>query len=411
MTQKTALKIMLSGANVFLTGAPGAGKTYVLNDFIETARDEGKHVAVTASTGIAASHIGGTTIHSWSGTGIKEMISKEDLQGYAANKRLRKRYNKADILVIDEVSMLHGTRLDMVNIIAKKLRGNKQPFGGLQVILVGDLFQLPPVSRDTPKFDFAYKSYAWENLHLKICYLTEQHRQEGNDSLLGILEAMRQGNLTDSHKATLSARLKAHADPKMVTRLYSHNIDVDTINQEHLDAIKSKPHFYNMVVDGNDYLVQTLKKNVLAPEKLELKVGAEVMFVANNFSEGFVNGTRGTVKKFTKAGDPVIKLKTGRSLVVEPHTWSIKEDERVLASVEQMPLRLAWAITIHKSQGMSLDSAEVDLSKAFQPAMGYVALSRIRSLDGLYLQGINEMALMMHEDIYELDVQLREAST
>ena len=410
MTQKTALEIMLSGANVFLTGAPGAGKTFVLNDFIQAARDDGKKVAVTASTGIAASHIGGTTIHSWSGTGIRETISKEDLQMYANNTRLRKRYNKADILVIDEVSMLHGARLDMVNVIAKQLRGNHAPFGGLQVILVGDLFQLPPVSRNTDTFDFAYKSYAWENLHLDICYLTEQHRQGGDDALLGILEAMRQGNLTPEHKLALSARLKAHADPKTITRLYSHNIDVDTINKDHLDAIKSKPQLYSMVVDGNDYLVQTLKKNVLAPEKLELKVGAEVMFVANNFEDRVFNGSRGTVKKFTKAGDPVVKLKTGRSLVVEPHTWSIKEDERVLASVEQVPLRLAWAITIHKSQGMSLDAAEIDLSKAFQPAMGYVALSRVRSLNGLYLQGINEMALMMHEDIYELDARLREAS-
>lgn len=410
MTQATALEIMLSGANVFLTGEPGAGKTYVLTQFIEQARDEGKRVAVTASTGLAASHIGGTTIHSWSGTGIAEMISKEDLQRYSNNKRLVKRYNKADILVIDEVSMLHGHRLDMVNLIAKKLRGSEQPFGGMQVILVGDLFQLPPVNRDSRKYDFVHTSYAWEQLDLKICYLTEQHRQAGEDALLGILQGMRTGKLTEQHKTMLSGRLKAHADPKTVTRLYSHNVDVDAINQRHLDELPAKSRWYSMVVDGNEYMVDTLKRNVLAPEQLELKTGAEVMFVANNFEKHFVNGTRGRIKKFAKDGDPIVKTQDGRTIKVEAHTWSIKEDDRVLASVEQIPLRLAWAITIHKSQGMSLDAAEIDLSKAFQPAMGYVAISRVRSLDGLYLQGINEMALMMHDDIYELDGQLRAAS-
>lgn len=409
MTQKEALKIMKSGENVFLTGEPGAGKTYVLNEFIKWCRAEDKKVAVTASTGIAASHIGGRTIHSWSGTGISEQITKDDLRRYENNNRLRKSYNKARVLVIDEVSMLHGHRLDMVNLIAKTLRGSKQPFGGLQVILVGDLFQLPPVNRNSNEFDFAHKSHSWDELDLKICYLTEQHRQAGDDRLLPILRAMRQGNLQPAQSKVLVGRLDRTA-PDNITKLYSHNVDVDEINQQHLDALDGKIKTYNMIVDGDQYLRETLKKNILAPERLELKVGAEVMFVANNFDDGFFNGSRGVVNKFTKSGNPVVKMKSGRRITVERHTWSIKEDDRVLASVEQMPLRLAWAITIHKSQGMSLEAAEVDLGKAFTPGMGYVALSRVESLDGLYLRGMNSMALTMHEEIYQFDIKLREAS-
>src|SRR5665213_4563150 len=161
MRQTQALQVMMSGESVFLTGAPGAGKTYVLNDFVRRAAKSGKTVAVTASTGIAATHIGGSTIHSWSGLGIRDKLEVRDRRALAANPKLVKRYNATDILVIDEISMLHGQRLDMVNELAKILRGNEQPFGGMQIVLVGDLFQLPPVSRDTSDLDFAHLSPAW----------------------------------------------------------------------------------------------------------------------------------------------------------------------------------------------------------------------------------------------------------
>ena len=401
---------MLEGNSVFLTGAPGAGKTYVLNEFIRRATRAGKNVATTASTGIAATHIGGTTIHSWSGLGIKDVLTDWDRERLQANERLFKRYNAADVLVIDEVSMLHGHRLGMVNEVAKLLRGNNEPFGGLQVILVGDLFQLPPIERGGGVPDFAHLSSAWEELNPKICYLSEQHRQDSGDGLLDLLNAMRRGDVNELHEAALQERLKEQRPGDLVvTRLYSHNMDVDSINQRHLHDIAQDGKVYQMQTSGQAAKIETLVKSVLAPETLELKIGAEVMFVANNFPAGFVNGTRGRVADFVD-GLPLVALPNHREIKVERHSWKLEEDGKTRAEVAQLPLRLAWAITIHKSQGMSLDAAEIDLSRSFTPGMGYVALSRVRSMDGVYLNGINQMALTMHPLIFAFDGDLRAAS-
>ncbi len=409
MRQKQALAVMTSGANVFLTGAPGAGKTYVLNQFVKRAIRSGKRVAVTASTGIAASHLNGTTIHSWSGLGIIDQLLPDDLKRLGGSDRLIKRYNSIDILVIDEISMLHGARLDMINQLAKVLRANDKPYGGLQVILVGDLFQLPPVSRGINGFDFAHLSQAWSELGLDVCYITEQHRQQNADGLLELLEAMRDGSFDTMHHELLQERIGRAIEGRAITRLYSHNVDVEMINQKHLAAINDQEYSYEMQTKGAQAKIEQLAKGLLAPPVLTLKVGAEVMFVANNFGEGFVNGSRGMVVEFENK-TPRVRLTNGRVIDVVSHTWSLTEDGRVRAEISQLPLRLAWAITIHKSQGMSLDAAEIDLSRAFTPGMGYVALSRVRSLDGLYLQGFNNTALQMHPQIFELDRELRKAS-
>lgn len=406
MRQAQALRVLLEGANVFLTGPPGAGKTYVLNEFVRRARRQNKTVAVTASTGIAATHLNGTTIHSWSGLGIRDQLNPHDIDWLRNNDKLRKRYNATDILVIDEISMLHGARLDMVNQACKILRDNESAFGGLQVVLVGDLFQLPPVSPGRDVFDFAHLSQAWHELQPDICYLTEQHRQS-EDGLLELLTALRTGDFDEAHYELLLSRKTDAPDDLVVTRLYTHNADVDSINSRHLKALQVSSRTYTMATKGAAAKIEQLAKSVLAPAELQLKVGAEVMFVANNFGEGFVNGSRGQVIDF-KGHWPVVKLIDSRKLiVVEPHTWSLTEDGRVRAEVSQLPLRLAWAITIHKSQGMSLDAAEIDLSQAFTPGMGYVALSRLRSLDGVFLKGLNQTALMLHPDIYEFDRALK----
>ncbi|MEI6756010.1 MAG: AAA family ATPase, partial [bacterium] len=269
MRQRQALQVMLSGNNTFLTGAPGAGKTYVLNDFINRSLRLGKRIAVTASTGIAASHIGGTTIHSWSGLGILDFLSEEDKKRLGASEKLIKRYNGVDILVIDEVSMLHGARLDMISTVAKMLRKSDKPFGGLQVILVGDLFQLPPVSRGVQKFDFIHHAEAWQELDLKICYITEQHRQTADDQLLKFLELMRFSELNEINGEIVTSRVGLKPkDGQVITRLYSHNIDVESINKQHLDAIPTAPKTFQMQTKGSSAKVEQLTKGLLANEVL-----------------------------------------------------------------------------------------------------------------------------------------------
>ena len=409
MKQLQALAVMKRGDSVFLTGAAGSGKTFILNDFIRWAKKQKKQVAVTASTGIAATHLNGTTIHSWSGLGIREALSPQDMAWLKNNARLQKRYNSTEVLIIDEVSMLHGARLDMVNMACKALRGNDEPFGGLQVILTGDLFQLPPVNRQGGDDDFAHQSMAWRELQPRICYLQEQHRQSG-DTLLSLLTAMREDDVNEYHQDALQERLgMLPPEGEVVTRLYAHNIDVDKINSQHLQALPGETRAYQMNTSGRAQYTEALVKSVLAPENLELKVGAEVMFVANNFAEGYANGTRGKVVAFAN-GTPIVQLKNGKEIAVTAHDWMREEDGKERARVSQLPLRLAWAITIHKSQGMSLDSALVDLGRTFTYGMGYVALSRVRSLAGLYIQGINRMALQLHPDIFEFDRVLRAQS-
>ncbi|MGI9027635.1 MAG: AAA family ATPase [Candidatus Saccharimonadales bacterium] len=411
MRQDQALHIMLSGKSVFLTGPAGSGKTYVLNKLIRQLKKQGSEVAVTASTGIAATHLGGTTIHSWSGLGIREEVTNTDKVWLADNARLRKRYNMTDVLIIDEASMLHGKRLDMINEVAKLLRDSPEPFGGMQVILTGDLFQLPPINRGREPDDFVHASRAWQELDPAICYLTSQHRQN-DGALLGLLNALRTDTFDEFHAETLQERVGMKPDESEVvlTRLYTHNVNVDTINDQQLAALPGEVEVYEMDTTGRKQSVEQLQKSVLAPERLELKIGAEVMFVANNFAAGFANGTRGQVIDFD--GDwPRVRLQANNKIItVEPHSWRYEEDGRERGSVSQLPLRLAWAITIHKSQGMSLDSALIDLSRAFTYGMGYVALSRVRSIDGLYLSGINDMALRLHPQIFAFDAHLRTAS-
>lgn len=412
MRQAQALQVMMSGASVFVTGAPGSGKTYLLHQFIHRARQAGKNVAVTASTGIAATHVNGTTIHSWSGLGIRDSLSQYDIEKIKNNSKLIKRYNATDVLIIDEVSMLHGARLDMLSLLAQTVRKNNAPFGGIQVVLVGDLFQLPPVTRGTRDMaDFVHLSSAWDALNPHICYLTEQHRVNEGDTLLDLLEAMRRGDVNELHEQAIRERLMQPTPiGTVITKLYSHNVDVDSINQHHLALLKSPTHRYEMQTKGSAAIREQLIKGVLAPEILELKIGAEVMFVANNFASGFVNGTRGTVIGFTGDDRPVVVVAGGKEIIVEPHSWRIDDDGATRAEVTQLPIRLAWAITIHKSQGMSLDAAEIDLSRSFTPGMGYVALSRVRRMDGVYLRGINHMALQLHPLIFDFDTELRQMS-
>lgn len=412
MKQTLALAIMAAGHNVFLTGPAGSGKTFVLNQFIKLKKHEGKHVSVTATTGLAASHLGGSTIHAWSGIGVRDEIGVHFVDNLSKSRR--EIIEKTDVLIIDEISMMHDFRFDMIDQIARLIRRQPdKPFGGIQVIMSGDFFQLPPVNRaDSIEGKFVVFSNAWAELDPAICYLEEQHRQNDDDALSGILDAMRARDIRRSHaEALLNRADMSPPEGSIYTELHTVNVDVDTENQAKLEQLAGDEMIYGQTTTGSQNYVESLGRSVLAPAELRLKRGALVMAVKNSLDRKYVNGSLGTVVDFDPATDyPIVEFTNGKEVTMQPDTWELRDGDKKRASITQIPLRLAWAITIHKSQGMTLDAAVIDLRKAFVPGMGYVALSRVRSLDSLYLKGINRTALEISETAHDIDDQLRTKS-
>lgn len=456
MRQSSALDILKTGQNVFLTGSAGSGKTYTLNQYIDYLRARRVPVAVTASTGIAATHMNGTTIHSWSGIGIKDELSDRDLANLSRKQFLADRLKDTAVLIIDEISMLHAKQLNLVSQVLKYVRKNDKAFGGIQVVVAGDFFQLPPIGNkgETNREKFAFMSEAWLDAKFHICYLSEQHRQvseaaNGGLDLDDILNQIRRQEVTFEAIAALEATFDQNVDIKR-TRLYTHNLNVNKINDKELAALDGEMMRFEATSAGDSKLVETLKKTVRTQDDLVLKVGAKVMFIKNNSELGVSNGTMGELigfaavkiddskdtsddliedntknaesatdksvkdkgQKTTKDKDsdkkppkdkkpttqkmPVVRLNSGREVIAEPEEWIIEDETGdVLASYLQVPLCLAWAITIHKSQGMTLEAAEIDLSRTFELGQGYVALSRLKSLAGLQLLGMNDMSLQL----------------
>ena len=410
MTQKEAFDILKLGYNVYLTGSAGSGKTFLLNKYIEYLEKNGIGIGITASTGIAATHINGLTIHSWSGIGIKNKLEENDINNLLLKPYLQQRFFETQVLVIDEVSMLQASRLDMVNQICKVFKNNSAPFGGMQVVICGDFFQLPPVNKNGEDNSFVDKSDAWREMDVKVCYLEGQFRQK-DEKFLKLLNEIRENNVSvDSLRLLMSRLHKSLGGDIPPVKLYTHNADVDAINNFELSKIKEKQYEFEMASWGEQTLVDNLKKGCLAPGKLILKKGAVVMFVKNNFNQGYVNGTLGKITGFDEEGFPVVKTASGFKTVAKPASWKIEENDVLKAEISQVPLRLAWVITVHKSQGMSLDLAEINLSKSFAFGMGYVALSRVRSLSSMKLMGINKMALQMDETVLESDQTLKNLS-
>lgn len=406
MNQADALKMLAMGKNVFLTGSPGSGKTYVLTEYIAWLRKKGIEPAVTASTGIAATHIGGQTIHSWAGIGIKDRLTQYDLDQISQTERLVKRFRKTNVLIIDEVSMISGETLRMINSAIQAGLQSHEPFGGMQVVLCGDFFQLPPIEKKG-RAVFSFQSPVWSELNLHTCYLEGQYRQ--NDSRLeSILHAIRTGTVSTKDIALLKKRVRTKV-PKGVPYLYTHNVDVDALNNKKLSLLTTPAFVFRMETKGRKKQVEVLQRGLLTPEVLTLKKGAEVMFVKNHPQGKYMNGTLGKVSNF-QYGLPLIKINNGNTILAERETWTMEENGKALAEVSQIPLRLAWAITIHKSQGMTLDGAHIDLTKSFVHGQGYVALSRVRSMDKLSLAGVNDVAYSRNKDVAHADSLFRRSS-
>lgn len=436
MIQDEVFDILTMGYNVFLTGAAGSGKTFLVNRFIRHCHEHGIGVAVTASTGIAATHIGGMTVHSWSGMGIRDNLTQEDLEYILAREYLMKRFAKTSVLIIDEISMLSGGFLESLDTLLQRARVNPEPFGWMQILLVGDFFQLPPVSRDS-YVEYAFEHSAWRTFKLAHCVLSTQFRQKTEtnisrhpelannpdsqkprffvrqndgtqDPLLAILNEIRSWQVSHRSRELLESRY-VPVETEDHTELFTRNVSVDAYNTDKLNKLPGDIFVFEMQSKWAEKLVEALKKWCLAPETLVLKIGARVMFVKNNFEAGYVNGSIGHIIG-RKEWLPVVELEDGTIIVADYAGWVVEEGGKPKAEIAQIPLRLAWAITVHKSQGMTLDSAVMDLSDAFVPGQGYVALSRVRSLKWLTLRGCNETALLIDPRVIEYDRVLRATS-
>jgi hypothetical protein len=381
------LDLAQAGENTFLTGPAGSGKSYLVRDFLKRYPD----THVTASTGVAALNVGGMTVHRWSGMLLGPAKGQDFGKFYAqlardAKPNVRAAFNRVrgcKRLVIDEISMLSGRAFDYLDFHCRKIRGDKRPFGGIQVIGTGDFLQLPPVRiNPTHAYDWAFDTPAWIEANFQTVELRRIMRQD-EPELVPALGKFRRGEIDAATEKLLRPRISLfpHRD---ITRLFTHNSMVDRWNDFCLGELPGPESVREAETWGPQSQIDFLEKNLLTPKVLRVKPGAKVMFTVNRPDNGFVNGQTGEVVSigFTS----VVVHTQGKELEVSPYRWRFDSNDPGTAWFEQLPLRLANALTIHKAQGLTLDSAFVDVRAAREPGQAYVALSRIRTLAGLHLK-------------------------
>ncbi len=394
-----------TNTSFFLTGRAGTGKTTFLHNI---QRMVNKQFIVVAPTGIAALVAGGTTIHSM--FHLKTSFLEPGSRGDNFRRDQYDTIRSCDTIIIDEVSMARCDLIDAIDATLRYLTGSRRPFGGKQIIFSGDIFQLPPVLRSGPETEamrayygdcapFFFNAKVFEQMQLPTIEFVKVYRQE-NPLFVNILNNIREGVCDHTDLEELNARCVApDRSGEPIIELTPYKTNADRINSDRLDTLAGQARVFEAELDGQFETKQekgTLKDDQLpAPIKLTLKKGAQVMFTRNDMGRRWVNGTIGTVVGFTDDG--LIQVSVGDKVYdVEPIVWESYEykynkDEKKLTrditgTFTQFPLKLAWAITIHKSQGLTFDKMRLDLSRgAFAPGQLYVALSRVRSLEGLYL--------------------------
>jgi ATP-dependent DNA helicase PIF1 len=405
--QKTALARINEGRNVFVTGSAGTGKSSVTVEAIRRRLGD-RSLKVCATTGVAAlnlrdklqamfgEHVDTSTLYRWAGIGIgpKADQSFNDYLCYMQTrghswKGCVARIRATNTLVLDEVSMLPGRILEFVDYVTRSIRQDMRPFGGIQVIAVGDFLQLPPVSK-TGHYDWAFSHPVWDELGFSNITLRQVHRQTDPD-FISILNQFREGTVTKAGAEILKKRV-AIFPKSTILRLFTHNAQVDKWNSYQLGALDGEEILLTAEGDGPSDEVAWLQKNLVTPTELRIKRNARVMVTAN-LSAGMgsdeliaANGDMGSVTQW-RGGYVSVRLDNGREIDIEPHSWEFDPTTGMeTGKFTQYPLRLAWACTIHKSQGLTLDSALIDIRAAREPGQAYVAVSRVKSLDGLHLK-------------------------
>jgi ATP-dependent exoDNAse (exonuclease V) alpha subunit len=387
-SQQHALQKLQSSGNVFLTGVAGSGKSFLVSHYLKTLKDP-QRTPVLASTGAAALLVGGRTFHSFFGLGILEGGIAATVERAARNQRLCKRLNTTDAVVIDEISMIAGTVLRAAEAVARKARGGTRPWGGLRVIAVGDFAQLPPVSlHRAPELgrDWAFLDEIWAQSEFEAVVLPETLRTTEPD-LLHALNGVRLGRLDPRTVRFLNERSRRPPDGFDGTRLFGRRAETERFNLEKLEGLPSPVHSFYTIYTGKEKQLEDLKKNAPIPEVIKLKEGALVMLRQNDVEGRWVNGSVGMITKILPEYLK-IELANGREIEVEKTTFTMLDAEgQPVASATNFPVNLAYAMTVHKAQGATLDQMQVDLKGLWEPGQAYVALSRARRSAELYIEG------------------------
>ena len=402
------ITLLEDGRNVFLTGSAGTGKSYILEHLKQYYGDR---MVLTSTTGISAVNIKGQTIHSWAGvecmeTPIEELVEIISMQNFGEVGRIKRRIRKCEILAIDEISMLSAYALEYLDLYFRAARGKEEPFGGLQVLLIGDFLQLPPVFTESdkkyPKKGWhCFRSPVWGELDLKPVLLKRVYRQD-NINFANILGRIRLGIITSNDMKVMSTcyceeseklQNKLHIFPTK-REVYNYNkMRLENIDAEECTFFAIDDIYYPDEMDENkknDYIskiYKRLKKECSADKKITLKVGCRVMLLVNSSLEkGLANGTCGKVISITNGYIEVL-FDNGVVEKIKRTVFELQEDDKVIAKRIQFPLKLAYAVTVHKSQGMTFDEIVINCKKAFTAGQIYVALSRVKTLNGLHITG------------------------
>ena len=421
--QQKAYDCMVEKKNIFITGMAGVGKSEIINLF-RLNYEHIRTIGVTSTTGISALLIGGTTLHSYLGIGLGQGSIKELTSKIEGVSKLKKRWKNLEVLIIDEISMLSPVLFDKLEEIARNIRKNHLPFGGIQLILSGDFLQLPTVGES----NFCFESKKWEECVNEVVYLTENLRQNDRE-FQDVLSKIRVGNIDEDVeiflKSCVGKELKNDLKPSemvrettksflgiLPTKIYSTNNSVEYINNKELKRMEEDgKQIYSyerdikfvegISIKNKQHYLEKFEKNCNTPATLKLCIGVQVMLLYNlDVKAGLANGSRGVVVDFID-DIPVVQFVCGEKRIIDHHIWEIKEDDEKIMTMTQIPLKLAYAITCHKSQGATLDFAEINISDCFEFGQAYIALSRVKSRDGLSIVALDYDRIKAHPKAVE----------